>query len=140
MKMKNIILICLFLFLLAPLAQAQGVKVVCADSIFQMKEPDFKTFYYVDVVPKCLNLREIMQLIATENHCCHCEPFVGRISLRILIDEQGNYVRHVVTESTNWRVLKEVEKHVKELRFAPAYQQNKPIKFWLHVPFFLNLI
>lgn len=109
------------------------------DSISQTKEPDINKFYLVDVVPKYLNITEITTLIYKENYCCHCEPFEGRIILRILIDEKGNYVRHIVAKSTNWRVLKEVEKYAKELRFTPAYQQNKPVKFWINVPFNFNL-
>jgi len=62
--MKNLILTCLFLFLLAPFAQAQGVNIVSADSISQMKEPSPNEGYYVEVAPKCLNFTEIMTLIA----------------------------------------------------------------------------
>ena len=137
--MKIVALTCLFLLFLAPFAQAQQVNIISADSISKMKEPSPNEGYYVEIAPKCLNFTEIMTLIATENHCCHCEPFEGKIILRILIDEKGNYVRHIVAKSTNWRVLKEVEKHVKELRFTPAYQHNKPIKFWLNVPFNFDL-
>jgi periplasmic protein TonB len=63
----------------------------------------------------------------------------GQVMLRILVDEQGNYIRHIISKAAHPLLQAEVEKHARELHFTPAIQGGKPIKFWVNIPFNFKL-
>lgn len=64
----------------------------------------------------------------------------GIVVMRILIDEEGNYVKHKVLNSAHPLFTQEVEKLVDQLRFTPAIQGGKGIKFWVNLPFRFSLV
>lgn len=95
--------------------------------------PDHTTYVPVEVQPKVVNLDridkdivypELLKTIGVE----------GKVILRILIDERGNYMQHIVLKSPHPLMQKEAEEHLHKLKFTPAIQANKPIKFWVNVP------
>jgi hypothetical protein len=127
--MKNLILTFLFLFFLAPFAQAQQVN----DSIHKFEDSEH-------ILPQILNLKEVRDKIKSTYHPSKKNPLAGTLKFRILIDEKGNYSRHIVTYGgLNRKACEHAEKYLSELRFTPAYQRNKPIKFWADVPFNFDL-
>ncbi|MFN0202292.1 MAG: energy transducer TonB [Bacteroidia bacterium] len=101
-------------------------------------EPDPNKFIFVQEQPKPVNMDDVRKAIGY--------PQVAReagieadVQLRILVDEFGNYVKHLVTKPGHPLLLKEVEKHVTGLKFSPAVQGGKPIKFWVNIPFKFKL-
>jgi len=63
----------------------------------------------------------------------------GDVVLRVLIDERGTYVKHKVIKQMHPVLAQAVEKFIHRLRFTPAIQGGKPIKFWVNVPFRFKL-
>ncbi len=59
----------------------------------------------------------------------------GRVIFKVLIDEDGRYVKHVVVISPHSLLTKESEKHLPKLRFTPAIQKGKALPVWVSVPF-----
>ena len=64
----------------------------------------------------------------------------GRVIIRVLVDEHGNYVRHRVISSVHPMLTKACAEHLAELQFTPAIQGGRPIKFWVNIPFMFTLI
>ncbi len=86
--------------------------------------------------PKEINLSEIQKLIGY--------PVIertmdldGNIVFRVLIDEDGCYVRHLRPKSGHIILVEAVEKPLHLLRFTPATKDGKPVKFWVSVPFII---
>jgi TonB family protein len=59
----------------------------------------------------------------------------GTVKLRILVDEQGQYVRHMVLEQGHPVFLRAVISHVSKLRFEPALEKGQPVIRWVTIPF-----
>ncbi len=59
----------------------------------------------------------------------------GRVILRVLLDENGRYMKHVVKQSPHKWLTEEAIKHVDEIRFTPGIQAGNPVKCWITVPF-----
>ncbi len=59
----------------------------------------------------------------------------GTVVLRVLVGTDGAYVRHVVLREAHPQLRAEVERHVRQLRFRPGLQANRPVKVWVTLPF-----
>lgn len=59
----------------------------------------------------------------------------GKVIVRILVDEDGNYVRHIVLKDPHPILTKSVTDHLSILKFRPAISEGKPVKFWVTMPF-----
>ncbi|MFN0202933.1 MAG: energy transducer TonB [Bacteroidia bacterium] len=96
------------------------------------------TFVFVEAQPKPLNLdtvwKNIRYLPLLREACVE-----GTVMFRVLIDENGRYVKHIIIKSAHPLLQEMYEKWVPYLRFSPAIQNGKPIKFWVNVPFRLCL-
>ena len=51
-----------------------------------------------------------------------------KVILQILVDEEGNYVKHIVISSPHPSYTKAVEKYVRRLKFKPAITFGEPVK------------
>jgi TonB family protein len=58
----------------------------------------------------------------------------GKVVLRVLIDKQGNYIRHMVFQNPHPQLTETVTKQVAMLRFAPCLLYGFPIKVWVNLP------
>jgi len=86
--------------------------------------------------PQPLNLNEIRQKI---NNSFAENNIEGNVSLRVLVDEEGKYIKHIVLNDVQPLLVSEVEKYIKEIRFAPVIQGGKPVKFSVNVQFNFKL-
>jgi TonB family protein len=102
------------------------------------EEPDPNKFVPVQKRPEAVNLGDVRKAIGYPP-IAKDGGIEGQVLLNILVDEQGNYKKHLVKQSAHPILLKEVEKHVSELRFTPAVQGGKAITFWVVVPFKFEL-
>lgn len=101
-------------------------------------EPDPNKFVPVQKQPAAVNLGDIQKEIGYPT-IAREGGIEGDVTLRILVDEEGNYVKHIVIKQVHPILLKAVEEHVRKVKFTPAIQGNKPIQFWVNVPFKFKL-
>jgi len=59
----------------------------------------------------------------------------GQVVVRVLVDEKGNYRKHKMIKRVHPILAEAVENHIHKLKFSPAIQGNRPIKFWVNIPF-----
>ncbi|MBX7243369.1 MAG: energy transducer TonB [Bacteroidia bacterium] len=98
------------------------------------EEPAPNVCYFIEKRGEVLNLDSVMTLIGYPEMAKEA-GIEGDVVLRIQVDENGRYVKHIVSKQVHPVLLKAVENNVKYLRFSPSYQGNSPVKLWLYVPF-----
>lgn len=97
-----------------------------------------KKIAFTQELPKPINMGEVRKAIGYPPVAREAN-IQGQVMLRILVDEKGNYMRHIVSKAAHPLLQLEVEKHVHELRFTPNLQNGKPIKCWVNIPFNFKL-
>lgn len=63
----------------------------------------------------------------------------GKVVVRIMIDEQGHYVKCLVIKDPHPLLTKAVTDKIGALRFRPAIANGKPVKVWVTIPFDFRL-
>lgn len=121
--MRTILFISYFIFAMA-ISFAQTIS----------DEPEPTHCYFNVKSPKCLNLTEVQNNIILPREAIEMN-LSGKVIVRMLIDENGCYIKHIPPKAAHPLLIKAVEKHLPELRFEPAIQSGKLIKFWINVPF-----
>jgi TonB family protein len=96
--------------------------------------PGPKEFVLLEKEPVPLNLDEIKQQIGYPREAKEAE-IDGKVVLRILIDEQGKYVKHIVLKDPHPLLTRAVEKEIPALRFSPGEGGGKLVKTWVTIPF-----
>ncbi|MEO0896316.1 MAG: TonB family protein [Bacteroidota bacterium] len=64
----------------------------------------------------------------------------GMVVVRVLVDETGAYEDHILINQVAEELSTEVEQQLPQLKFTPAIQNGRPIKFWVNIPFNFKLI
>lgn len=101
-------------------------------------DPSPTAFIKVDVQPKVLNLAKIQKEIGYPKEAAKAN-IEGLIVAQVLVGEEGEYLKHLISKK-GYKVLQDpVEKYLKDLKFTPAMQDGKPIKFWINIPFRFRL-
>lgn len=109
----------LYLFFFLPLAQAQ--------------EPSPNDTVLVDTEPQPLNMDSVRRIIGYPKEAR--DAYIqGVVAVRVLIDKEGNYKRHIVLQEVP-QLTENVEAHLSKLKFSPAIHKGKPIMFWVKIPF-----
>jgi outer membrane biosynthesis protein TonB len=91
---------------------------------------------------KPTNLAEVLALIQwPQQYPANYEA--GHVScgwtvVRIQVNEQGEYLRHVLVSSDDPAIADSVRKHLHLLRFAPALEGQKAVESWLELPIYLQ--
>lgn len=101
--------------------------------------PGPSDFVSVEQEPVPVNIGDIKSLIGYPQLARDAQ-IQGTIVARILVDKFGNYEKHIVTRDAHPLIQDEVEKHLSKLKFTPAIQGGRPIKFWVNVPFKFTLL
>ncbi len=96
-------------------------------------------FIAVEQAPKPLNLGEIRSKIGYPQVARDAD-IEGDVVVRILVDKEGSYVRHVVLKDVHPTLQEAVEVEISNIRFAPAVNQGEEVAFWVNVPFAFRLI
>lgn len=97
------------------------------------KMPSSSDFISVDQEPIPLNIDEFNRKIGYPLPLREA-GIIGQVVFRILIDKEGNYVRHEVIRSPHPLLTEAFEKHLSELTFAPAMKEGMPVPFWINLP------
>lgn len=92
-------------------------------------EPKEDQVVTVDVEPKVLNLDSVKRQVWFPEKL-RDDNVQGNVVTRLLVNEKGRIVKHVVKETPHKYMTEEVEKHIYQLRYAPATKDSKPIMFW----------
>ncbi len=102
------------------------------------KDPDPFEFVAVEKQPQPVNLDDIKQRIGYPEQArqAHIE---GKVVVRILVDENGRYVKHIVIKKAHPILVRAVEKEIPNLIFTPGIQSGKPIRVWVNIPFVFRL-
>lgn len=59
----------------------------------------------------------------------------GSLEVRVLVDESGAYMGHLVTDSVGGQLTTAIEEKLKDLWFEPAQQQGKATMGWARLRF-----
>jgi len=89
--------------------------------------------------PTPINFEEIKKIIGYPAMAKEAE-IEGRVIVRVLVDEKGNYIKHTVLKDPHPILTKAVTDKIDRLIFNPAIQNNKPIKGWITLPFHFSLL
>ncbi|MEM6632576.1 MAG: energy transducer TonB [Bacteroidota bacterium] len=103
------------------------------------KEPDVNAFIVVEEEPKPVNMNEVKQAIGYPQ-VARDAGIEGNVVVRVLVDKNGGYKRHVILNGVHPVLEKAVAAQLPKLRFTPAIQGGKPIQFWVNIPFAFKLI
>lgn len=103
------------------------------------EEPDPFKFVMVEQEPQPVNMDDIKKRIGYPPTAKEA-GIEGVVVMRILVDANGNYVKHIVMQSPHPLLTKAVEKEVKNLKFTPGIQAGRPIKVWVTIPFRFKLM
>ena len=114
-----------------PIETGTGTGVI---DVEEKEEPNAGDFIFVSHEPEPVNMDDVKELIgypalAIEN------GIQGEVMVRVLVDKEGRYRRHKVTKKAHPLLAEAVEKQIPKLVFTPALQGNKPVMFWVNVPF-----
>ena len=102
------------------------------------EEPDINQFIFVEKEAKPLNMNEVVQTIGYPDSA-QAKGIEGRVVARILVDTEGNYVKHQITGNSDSLLVTAVEEHIHELTFEPAFNKGEPLLCWINVPFTFRL-
>ena len=103
------------------------------------RDPGPDIFIGADEEPVAINISDIVSLIGYPQ-LARDANIEGTVVARILVDKLGNYERHIIAREVHPFLQEAVEKHLSKLKFSPAIQGNRPIKFWVNVPFRISLM
>ncbi len=78
---------------------------------------------------KPINLKEISTLIGYPSEAKE-KDISGIVVVRILVDNFGNYVKHIVIKSPDLILTEAVTTHISKLKFSPS-----SVKVWVNIPF-----
>ncbi len=101
--------------------------------IVEDKEPAATDFVAVEKDPSPVNMDEFKKAVGYPPMMKEA-GIQGKVMLRILVDKEGNYVKHVVLRSPHQMLTKAVEEKVRMIKFVPGIQAGKPIKVWVTLP------
>lgn len=98
-------------------------------------EPGINDFYIPAVSPKTINKMEVVREIGYPQAAKDLKQY-GDLIVRILVGREGEYVKHQILKSPHDIFSKAVEKHLPQLKFSPAQNEDgAPIMCWVNVPF-----
>lgn len=107
--------------------------------IVEVREPSPDQFIPVEEEPVPFNMDDIRKQIGYPRPARDAE-IQGNVILRILVNEKGEYVKHIVLNSKHPILEKAVVDKIHLLRFTPAIQGGNAIPFWVNVPFAFKLM
>ncbi|MFN0083028.1 MAG: energy transducer TonB [Ferruginibacter sp.] len=102
------------------------------------EEPNSNDSALVSEIPKPINMLEIRKRIGYPIKA-RKKGIQGEVLVRILVGEDGKYIKHLVIKPGHPLLLEEIEKEIPFLTFTPAISGGKLIKFWVNIPFKFKL-
>lgn len=97
-------------------------------------EPDPTAFVVLEKDPQCLNCEEIRKRIGYPPLAKEA-GIQGKVIVRLLIDQNGQYRRHIVLRSPHKLLTEAVERELPSLEFSPGIQAERPVSVWVTLAF-----
>lgn len=107
--------------------------------IFAQTEPEIDEFVYVDKEPVPVNLNEVRQSIEYPASAVE-KGIEGTVVVRVLVDQEGHYVKHQLVKSVSPELDAAVVARVSDLEFEPALKNEISLMYWFNVPFPFRLV
>ncbi|MEM7369100.1 MAG: energy transducer TonB [Bacteroidota bacterium] len=107
--------------------------------IVEPREPGIMDWVDADEQPVPVNMEDLIKLVGYPQMAKDA-GIEGTVVVRILVDKTGTYAKHKVINSVHPILDRVVAKHIHRLKFTPAIQGKKPIKFWVNIPFKFQLL
>lgn len=112
-------------------------KEVAAPPSKKKVEPDpFEV--HLGTMPKPSNLDEIQKLIGYPREAAE-NGLQGKVDFKVLVDENGEYLKHITLKQTHPIFEKACAKHLKSLKFEPGKMGDQAVKVWVVIPFRFTL-
>lgn len=109
-----------------------------AEKLPHEEEPGVYSSYKVDVPPRILNYEEVREYMGYPEVAKNA-GIQGQIVLKVLVSEEGKYVRHEVEKDFHPLLRISCESFVPFLQFRPASHDQKKVSCWMSVPFDFEL-
>ncbi|MEM6265391.1 MAG: TonB family protein [Bacteroidota bacterium] len=122
-----------------PLKYALCLIVLLTSVAMAQEEPKSDEFVLADAEPKPLNMEEVRQAIGYPRAAVD-GAIEGQVVARVLVNKQGNYVKHKLIQEGHPILAKAVEAQVSRLKFSPAVLEGAVIPFWVNIPFRFKLV
>jgi TonB family protein len=95
--------------------------------------PGPNEFVMVDREARPRNLAQLKQCVYYPDSAKQA-GVQGKVILRVLVNEHGSYVRHLVARTPHPWLTEPAELCVPILQFEPATFRGKPVPMWVNVP------
>ena len=92
-----------------------------------------------DDEPKPINMREVQREIGYPKEL-RTEGIQGDVFIKVMVNSEGEYVKHEVVSSPNDKLTAAVEAHIDKIRFNPVEKDGKKVSFWATIPFRFKLL
>lgn len=89
-------------------------------------------------MPEPTNLNEIRKLIGYPKDAASM-GLEGNVFFKVLVDEQGNYLKHITLKKSHGIFERACDKHLKSIHFKPGKMGDKAVKVWVVIPFKFSL-
>lgn len=88
----------------------------------------------VDREPVARNLAEVKRSVLYSYPCTVRRAGIdGTVVARVLVDENGQYLRHRIISRTNCGLSHRCDRHLAQLEFIPAVRDHRPVPAWTNV-------
>jgi lipoprotein NlpI len=91
-------------------------------------------YVFVHSEPKPINYDRVRNEIGYPTEALK-QQIEGKVFCRILVNEEGNYVKHKFTRTAHPFLQKAVSTHIDKMRFIPAMRNRRPTTYWANVFF-----
>ncbi|MEM0997869.1 MAG: energy transducer TonB [Bacteroidota bacterium] len=96
-------------------------------------------FVLLEKEPAPVNMDDLRRMIGYPAMAKEAE-IEGKVILRVQVDKNGRYVKHIVIKDPHPILTKAVTDKIRNLSFTPGIQAGKPIKVWVTIPFDFKLL
>ena len=100
----------------------------------QSKHPDVDEYLEVDREPRALNMKRVVDRIQYPE-TARQRGLEESIVFRVLVDRQGDYVKHEVLGKGDPALIRSIEEEIGSLKFSPARLNGKRLSSWTNIPF-----
>lgn len=93
---------------------------------------------HAGTMPEPTNLNDVKRLIGYPKDAADF-GLEGNVFFKVLVDEQGNYLKHITLKKSHNIFERACERHLKSIRFKPGKMGDQAVKVWVVIPFKFSL-